>query len=47
MQSDKRLVISCGDGNCVELLTVQAEGKKAMPAADFLRGSPVEKGVII
>jgi methionyl-tRNA formyltransferase len=28
----------CGDGKHLKLLTVQAEGKKAMPAEEFLRG---------
>ena len=40
------LVIACGDGKCVEILTVQAEGKRAMSAAEYLRGSAVEKGSI-
>ncbi|MBQ7540889.1 MAG: methionyl-tRNA formyltransferase [Clostridia bacterium] len=47
MESGRRLVISCGDGRCVELLTVQAEGKKAMTAADYLRGNPLPKGTIL
>ena len=47
IESGKRLVISCGDGKCVELRTVQAEGKKAMAAADFLRGNPIPKGTIL
>ena len=47
MQSAKRLVVSCGDGRCVELLTVQAEGKKAMAAADYLRGNPIPQGTMI
>lgn len=46
MESGKRLVIACGDGKCVEILTVQAEGKRAMSAAEYLRGSAVEKGSI-
>lgn len=46
-QSGKRFVVSCGDGRCVELLTVQAEGKKAMPAADYLRGNPLSEGSIL
>lgn len=46
VESGKRLVLACGDGHCVEILTVQAEGKKAMPAADYLRGSVVQKGSI-
>jgi len=32
------LHILCGDGNYIELLTVQAEGKRAMDAGEFLRG---------
>lgn len=47
MCSGKRFVVSCGDGRCVELLNVQAQGKKAMAAADYLRGNPVEKGTIL
>lgn len=43
-----RLYLRCGDG-FLRLVTVQAEGKKAMDAADFLRGSgkmlPVMKEV--
>ena len=46
MENVKRLVIACGDGKCVEILTVQAEGKRAMSAAEYLRGSAVEKGSI-
>ena len=47
MESGKRFVVSCGDGRCVELLTVQAQGKKAMCAADYLRGNPIETGTIL
>ena len=47
MESGSRLVVSCGDGQCVELLIVQAEGKRAMAAADYLRGNPLEKGTIL
>ena len=47
MQSGKRFVVSCGDGKCVELLTVQAEGKKAMAAADYLRGNPLAQGTVL
>jgi len=32
------LRILCGDGKYLELLTVQAEGKRAMSAEEFLRG---------
>ncbi len=40
----KHLIVSCGDGNCIEILNLQAEGKKAMSAADFMRGNPVNVG---
>ena len=45
--SGKRLVVSCGDGKCVELRTVQAQGKKAMAAGDFRRGNPGPAGTIL
>ena len=37
-------VVACGDMNCIEILNLQAEGKKAMSAADFMRGNPLEIG---
>jgi methionyl-tRNA formyltransferase len=33
-----RLLLSCADGSALELLSVQPPGKRAMPAADYLRG---------
>lgn len=42
----KQLIVACGDGACLELLQLQAQGKKAMPAADFLRGNPVPVGTV-
>ena len=47
MESGRRFVVSCGDGKCIELRSVQAQGKKAMPAADFLRGNPIKKGTVL
>lgn len=44
IESGKRLVVSCGDGKCIEILNLQAEGKKAMSAADFMRGNAVNIG---
>ena len=38
-----RLIVACGKGT-LELTEVQMEGKKRMPARDFLRGHPVEVG---
>lgn len=43
-ENGKRLVVACGDGECIEILSIQAEGKKAMSAADFMRGNPVNIG---
>lgn len=44
VQADKKLIVSCADGKCLEILNLQAEGKKAMSAADFLRGNPLNVG---
>ncbi len=44
VEAGKRLIVACGDLNCIEILTLQAEGKKAMSASDFLRGNPVKVG---
>lgn len=45
-ESGKRLIVACGDGNGVEIITLQAQGKKAMSAQDYMRGSPIEKGLL-
>ena len=45
--ADKKLVVSCGDSKCIEITELQAEGKKSMVAADYLRGNPVEKGTMM
>ena len=39
-------VIACGEGS-LELLSVQLEGKKQMPAADFFRGQRASVGEMI
>lgn len=44
VETGKRLVVCCGDMNCIEILNLQAEGKKAMSAADFMRGNQVDIG---
>src|SRR5665213_1486560 len=40
---DDHLTIACGDG-AVRLTQVQGEGRKAMSADEFLRGTPVKAG---
>ena len=42
-----RLVCMCGDGNCIEILEIQAEGKRKMDAASFLRGKKIEIGTVL
>ena len=46
VENGKRLVVCCGDKNCIEIINLQAEGKKAMSAADFMRGNQVNVGDI-
>ncbi|MBQ4244163.1 MAG: methionyl-tRNA formyltransferase, partial [Clostridia bacterium] len=46
LESNGKLIIACKTG-AVEILSLQAEGKKAMSASDYLRGNPIEKGIII
>jgi methionyl-tRNA formyltransferase len=39
-----RVFVGCGEGTALELLEVQMEGKKRMPAAEFLHGYQVRTG---
>jgi methionyl-tRNA formyltransferase len=36
--------VGCGEDTAVELLEVQLEGKKRMPAADFVHGYRLRAG---
>lgn len=47
IDSNGRLIVCCGDGKCVELKTVQLEGKKRMEVSAFLNGYPIEKGTVL
>ena len=40
------LTVKCGEG-AVELLEIQAEGKKRMPSSEYLRGHRIEKGTVL
>lgn len=43
LQADKKgLKIVCGDGGVLEILELQPDGKKPMPAAAFLMGHPLQ-----
>lgn len=41
------IIVACGDNSCVELKTIQLEGKKRMDAQSFLNGYPLENGTIL
>ncbi len=43
---DANLTIACGNG-AVRLLNLQRAGKGPLPAADFLRGSPLAPGAVL
>ena len=47
VDNNNRLVCMCGDGNCIEILEIQAEGKRKMDSASFLRGHKIEKGTVL
>lgn len=47
VDTNGRLIVACGDGNCIELKTVQLEGKKRMEVSAFLNGYSVEKGTVL
>jgi methionyl-tRNA formyltransferase len=40
------ILVACGKG-AVRLLTLQAEGKRALSASEFLRGFALERGEIL
>ena len=41
------LLVGCGDGAALLLEEVQLEGKKRVPAAEFLRGAPLAEGTVL
>lgn len=43
LEAAERLVVACG-ADALELVEVKPAGKRAMPAADFLRGARLEQG---
>lgn len=47
VDNTNRLVVSCGDGNCVELLELQLDGKKRMDTKTFLFGNNIKIGTIL
>ncbi len=47
IDSNGRLIIACGDNNCVELKVIQLEGKKRMEASAFLNGYSVTEETVL
>ncbi len=47
VDNNNKLIVMCGDGYCVELLEIQAEGKRKTDTASFLRGHKIEVGTIL
>lgn len=47
IDNNKKLIVSCGDGRCVEILELQPDGKKRMDTKSFLAGNNVTVGTIL
>lgn len=45
--SKGRLTVSCGDGNCIDILEIQPNGKKRMDIKSFLAGNKICQGDIL
>ena len=45
--SNKKLIVQCGDGKCIEILELQPEGKKRMDVKSFLLGNRIEEGTVL
>ncbi len=41
------LTVACGDGKCIDILSIQAQGKKKMPVKDFLLGHKIGVGTVL
>lgn len=47
IENVEELVIACGDGTSIRLLTVQMEGSKVMCAKQMLCGNPIPLGTVV
>jgi methionyl-tRNA formyltransferase len=45
--SGGRIVVACGADTALAITRVVPEGRRSMPAADFLRGSPLLPGAVL
>ncbi len=44
LMDSKRLILSCGDGSCIELTSVQLEGAKRVDGLSFINGQRIKAG---
>lgn len=47
VDSDGKLLVCCGDGKCISLITVQPDGKKIMDIRSYLAGNRIQKGTVL
>lgn len=47
VSSSGRLIVTCGDNRCIELLEVQPEGKKRMDITSFINGYKPAEGTVL
>ena len=47
IENNKKLIVSCGDGQCIEILELQLDGKKRMDTKSFLMGNKIEIGALL
>lgn len=47
VDNNKRLIVSCGDNKCLEILELQLDGKKRMNSQAFLTGNKIEIGTVL
>lgn len=47
VNNKNEILVSCGDGNCLEILELQLDGKKRMDTKSFLAGNKIEIGTIL
>ena len=47
ISSNGELIVSCGDGKCISITSLQLEGKKIMDIRSYLAGNPLNSGLIL
>ncbi len=47
ISSNGKLIVSCGDGKCISITSLQPEGKKIMDIRSYLAGNPLNSGLIL